>query len=162
MFRYLLKTAGLGILLSTAMQVVAQTEVIVKLKDNSEAKKYVVEEKGKLFFSNERLFLDQIASGAPVSFDLNSIQSVRFLPALSGNDLIFSDGGASFVYPNPATDNFFFANMSGENVVSVYTLDGALVLRQLYSQETGVSVAELPEGLYFVKVGNQTFKLEKK
>ena len=162
MLKYLLKSIVLGFFFTSSLGVMAQTEVLIRLKDDVNVKRYVVAEKGKISFTNEMLFVDQMASSALVAFDLNSIQSVKFLPATAGTEMVFSDGEGSFIYPNPATDCFYFANMEEKSSVSVYSLEGSLVLRQSYSPEIGIPVSGLPNGLYIVIVGNQTFKLEKK
>ena len=162
MLKYLLKSIVLGFFFSSSLGVMAQTEVLIRLKDDVNVKRYVVAEKGKISFTNEMLFVDQMASSALVAFDLNSIQSVKFLPATAGTEMVFSDGEGSFIYPNPATECFYFANMEEKSLVSVYSLEGSLVLRQSYSPEIGIPVSGLPNGLYIVIVGNQTFKLEKK
>ncbi|MBR4840956.1 MAG: T9SS type A sorting domain-containing protein [Paludibacteraceae bacterium] len=162
MLKYVLKSIVFGFLFASSLEVMAQTEVLIRLKDDANVRKYVVAEKGKISFTNDLLFVDQMASSALVSFDLNTIQSVKFLPATAGVDMVFSDGEGAFIFPNPATDNFYFANMEEKSLVSVYSLEGSLVLRQSYVPGIGIPVSGLPNGLYIVIVGNQTFKLEKK
>lgn len=162
MLKHLFKSVAIGVLFSSSLQAVAQTEVLIKLKDAGEEKKYVVEDKGKLSFSSTKLFIEQKASDAVVSYDLNSIRTVRFVQGTSGNETVFADGGGVFLYPNPATDVFYLANGEDGVMVNLYSVDGALLLRQKYVQEAGVSVSGLPDGLYIVEVANQMFKLEKR
>lgn len=162
MFKHLIKSVALGLLLFPSIQSMAQTEVQIRLKDADAVKQHVVENKGMLFFIDDRLYIAQKASSAPVIYDLNSIRSVRFVQSSSDNEEFFADGGAPFLYPNPATDNVYVANVYDSQMVDVFSVDGALVLRQKYVPEAGLSVAALPNGLYFVKLGSQTFKLEKK
>ena len=92
MLKYVLKSIVFGFLFASSLEVMAQTEVLIRLKDDANVRKYVVAEKGKISFTNDLLFVDQMASSALVSFDLNAIQSVKFLPATAGVDMVFSDG----------------------------------------------------------------------
>lgn len=163
MINRLLKSVVLGVLFASSFEAMAQTAVLVNLNGVDEEKKYVVEENGKIFFSDNKMFIEQMASNAPVSFDLSAIAKVRFQPASNvGVESIFSDGGELFLYPNPATDQVFLANVSEKTAVSIFSIDGALVKKAVCSQKNGISVADLSNGFYLVKAGNQTFKLEKK
>lgn len=51
-------------------------------------------------------------------------------------------------------------NIESESVISIYTIDGKLVLSSVYTGEN-ISVATLANGIYVVKVGEKSFKVVK-
>jgi len=53
------------------------------------------------------------------------------------------------VYPNPATDMIRFANVAENTIKEIYTLQGNKVMA---TTENNVSIANLPAGLYLIKV----------
>ncbi len=75
------------------------------------------------------------------------------------------DGGKAFVcYPNPATDFVSLKGLEPQAEVKVYSMVGTCVLR-VKADTSGLldlDVRHLSEGLYLVKAGSKTMKLEVK
>ncbi len=67
-------------------------------------------------------------------------------------------------YPNPATDFVSLKGLEPQAEVEVYSMAGVCVLRGKAdaSGSLDLDVRQLAEGLYLVKAGNKTMKLEVK
>lgn len=64
------------------------------------------------------------------------------------------------IYPNPATD---YIQINGSGVVSLYTTNGTTVYSNSnYQADTRIDLSQLPSGIYFVKINNQTQRFIKK
>jgi hypothetical protein len=59
------------------------------------------------------------------------------------------------MYPNPATDELFFNNLSSDYDVSIYDVKGRLVLHaQIDKSDNSISIESLKSGMYFVQFVN--------
>lgn len=57
------------------------------------------------------------------------------------------------MYPSPATDILYLENLPEESTVSVFNLNGKLLIQKSVDEENmKISVAELPQGLYVLKI----------
>lgn len=57
------------------------------------------------------------------------------------------------MFPNPATDILYLENLPEESTVSIFNLNGKLVIQKTAEEESmKISVAELPQGLYVLKI----------
>ncbi len=58
------------------------------------------------------------------------------------------------IYPNPATEGYFIVeSKSGNGSVTVYALNGNVILSQIITQTTQtIEIPELPNGIYLVKI----------
>lgn len=67
------------------------------------------------------------------------------------------------LYPNPVTNNFYIESTQDFEQVEIYTLQGRLI--KTFLPQENYNIAELPSGLYFVKVkgnrGSTTQKIVK-
>jgi hypothetical protein len=62
------------------------------------------------------------------------------------------------VFPNPAQNSITINNKASVSV-SIYSLSGSLMLTQAIKKEEPIDIGQLPNGLYFVAVGNRREKL---
>jgi len=63
------------------------------------------------------------------------------------------------IYPNPTTDFIIVQNKDNQqiNTLEIYSMDGKLVSRnEVNNMECKLSLANLTEGVYFVKVNSQS------
>ncbi|MBK3517133.1 T9SS type A sorting domain-containing protein [Carboxylicivirga marina] len=65
------------------------------------------------------------------------------------------------IYPNPATDILNITSAEEGSTIEVYGINGVLVKQAMVSNGL-ISVAELQDGIYFVKVGDLVTKLVKR
>ncbi len=87
------------------------------------------------------------------SFEYSPIRAINAVGTLTMN-----------VYPNPTTDYFVIqtANNTEKLNIEIYNLNGQVVKRQSGNANTVVSVGNLVQGTYVVKVNGQSLKLVKK
>lgn len=83
-------------------------------------------------------------------------RSVTFLLTDSGDDLVTAtpepSGTAEQVYPNPASDQFFFTPSRNENLVEISNLQGSVVFAQLVRPGERVEIKPgLSSGLYLLR-----------
>lgn len=120
--------------------------------------------------------------------DMATIQTVQFLgkdqtvlfntmgggqQAYSGvRSLVFSDFATPVqsvetnthisVYPNPTADALLIDGAAQGAPMSIYSLNGNLLLTQTANSGTNrIDVTSLPNGLYILRLGNETFKFTK-
>jgi hypothetical protein len=67
------------------------------------------------------------------------------------------------IYPNPADNKIYIRNANNStSKISIYRMDGAIVKRdQLLSDDNSIEINELPNGLYLLRINNQTLKFIK-
>ena len=71
-------------------------------------------------------------------------------------DVLYSDFK---IYPNPVKSVLFIETVVAENVISIYNLQGVLVIQQITSNViTKVNVSDLSSSVYFVEVANENGK----
>lgn len=118
----------------------------------------------KLTFVNNKLVINYI-SGTTDSFGLSTIGKLYFNPIANGieNQLLSETKKSMFIYPNPVNDVINLQNATeGNSTVSIYRMDGAMVLQtQISSESKSLNVTNLAKGIYLIRVNNQTLKFNK-
>lgn len=66
------------------------------------------------------------------------------------------------IYPNPVTDAFYVNGFKGNASVSVYSLNGKLLLSQKTAADVAIALDNLKSGVYMVKIKTQTSEACKK
>lgn len=136
----------------------AQTKVSIKLLSGNE-QIYFVDELGKITFSETNLVIDE-GDGQTASIELLAIQRIIFDADVNNTEL--EEQTDLMIYPNPTSAVLRIANRSGEKLnVSVYTLDGRMVLVNESITDNQIDVSRLSKGLYLIQVNGQTFKFSK-
>ena len=66
------------------------------------------------------------------------------------------------VYPNPTADMLIIDGVKAKQEIAIYSLNGAKVLSTQSQEGTNtLHVSDLPNGVYLLKLANETFKLIK-
>ncbi len=85
---------------------------------------------------------------------LANLGLVRYNPNATGTDEIEA-GEKIQIYPNPANDKLFINNLSPNSTISIYNLNGQLVLsRELSISE--IDISQLLPGVYSAKITSTT------
>ncbi|MDO5759753.1 MAG: T9SS type A sorting domain-containing protein [Bacteroidota bacterium] len=98
--------------------------------------------------------------GVFLYISIDDIQKIYFKNTLSLNDLSIEN--EIFVYPNPAKDYLkIFDNSPSKKQISLYSLDGKLILQSSVVNNESVDISFLEKGIYLLKCNGQTFKFSK-
>ena len=65
------------------------------------------------------------------------------------------------ISPNPTSNSFTISGINGFQQMNIYSIDGKLVKREIIDCGQSIDISELPQGLYYVNVNKQNFKLIK-
>ena len=87
-------------------------------------------------------------------------EEVTFTTAIGTGVNEMTDNSLS-IYPNPTTDGFNIKTIESAGVVTIYDLNGCLLLTKVLT-ETYINFSALQPGIYIVKVNEQVRRLIKK
>lgn len=143
---------SLGFLCSVFAQEVTFTIV----KTDGTTASYVMSTSSKIYYSDTQLFLD--SNGETVSYNLSSLRKAYFSEIQGVNE---TDNQQFAIYPNPAKDVLRINNISDNQEVIIYSINGAVVKRDIVSEDAAINVSDLRAGLYIIGVGNEFSKFIK-
>ncbi len=145
------------LLLLSSFSSIAQRNITIQYSDDDEIT-YSISQNSKLTFSNNDIIISQ-PSGEIYSFAIDNIRKIYFP---SGNSLseILPDNNIK-LYPNPSSNNISLSNINSKTSISIYNIQGELVLYEIIYQDKSINISNLSNGIYIVKVGNKEFKLVK-
>lgn len=110
-------------------------------------------------FSTGNLFMN-LKTGAPTSFALASVRSLKFLPPILGQKLVPQDQLFN-LFPNPVNDIFTLSLSglkSGNTLVEVVDLQGGVILQKTFNGESisdfSINLTTLQSGMYFCRCIN--------
>ncbi|MDP4277755.1 MAG: T9SS type A sorting domain-containing protein [Bacteroidota bacterium] len=115
---------------------------------------------GKITFQSSELmfhFQDGVLEPMPIS-------SVKRMTFTQQSSLPKADKTVTIsIYPNPATDYLIINNLPAKaSQVFIYSISGRLMLsRTLESTTEQLTVSQLPDGFYILKINDQAFKFSK-
>ena len=139
-------------------QSVIQTTDVTVVYNNAQSNT-TFENVTKFYFSNGNLM---IAQGAvETSIPTSTVQRLE-LAAVTHQDISEWGEDAIFVYPNPTSDKLFFSCKENQEVtVSVYTMNGQLLLSEQMNTSESLNVSSLAKGMYLIRINNQNYKFSK-
>ncbi len=133
------------------------TDLIVCAKDGTKTK-YALTEKPVITFSKTDLIVS--TKSVNVSYSLENFSHFTYenRNITSVENIL---GPSSF---NFSGDNLLFTNLSIDTSVSVYNLDGVLLISKLLAKNKNyaISLSDLCSGAYVVKVNKSTYKIVKR
>jgi len=75
-------------------------------------------------------------------------------PSTGIKELKGSDFSVS-LYPNPVTDGFYIETGENTVLISVFNLNGALMLSKQVIDKDFINISSLSQGVYLVKIANE-------
>lgn len=101
---------------------------------------------------------------ASVSFndDLQIIEknsTVNFDPSLLKT--ISDQKQVVVLYPNPVKNELYLKGITETTTYEIFSIDGKLLTKANYKSGTFINVANLPIGVYFIKINDQIIKFQK-
>lgn len=139
--------------LSTAF---AQEVTFTIVKTDGTSADYTMSSDSKIYYSDTQIFIK--SNGETVSYNLSELRKAYF----SVNDDVNEVDNQQFaIYPNPATDVLRINNLSDNQHVTIYSIDGKMVKKFTMSAESEINISDLQPGLYIIGVGNEFSKFIK-
>lgn len=139
--------------LSTAF---AQEVTFTIVKTDGTSADHVMSSDSKIYYSDTQIFIK--SNGETVSYNLSELRKAYF----SVNDDVNEVDNQQFaIYPNPATDVLRINNLSDNQHVTIYSIDGKMVKKFTMSAESEINISDLQLGLYIIGVGNEFSKFIK-
>ena len=134
------------------------TTIKTELK-NGEEKSFTLDETGQMSFSGRTLLLQKNETDKITSINLENVKNLYIINSeVSDVDQVSS--AKINVYPNPVAE---ILNIEADGVVDVQIIsaDGRVVMAKKVSHKEEINVNTLSAGIYWVKIGGSTFKIEK-
>lgn len=134
----------------------AQNVAFNIVKTDGTTASYVMSTDSKIYYSDTQLFLD--SNGETVSYNLSSLRKAYFSEV---QDVIETENQHITIYPNPTNDILRINNISDNQEVIIYSINGAMVKRDIVSEDATINVSDLRAGLYIIGAGNEFSKFIK-
>lgn len=134
------------------------TTVKTELKSGEE-NSYTLDETGQMSFSGRTLLLQKNETDKITSINLENVKNLYFINSeVSDVDQVSS--AKINVYPNPVAE---ILNIEADGIVDVQIIsaDSRVVMARKVSHKEEINVNTLSAGIYWVKIGSSTFKIEK-
>ena len=110
----------------------------------------------KIYYSDTQLFFDD--NGTTVSYNLSELRKAYFTAPQSTEEI---DNQQLAIYPNPAKDVLNIKNLADNQEVTIYSINGAVIMKTIVSGNAEINVSDLHPGMYVVSAGNLVSKFIK-
>lgn len=134
----------------------AQEVTFTIMKNNGTTADYVMSSDAKIYYSDTQLFLD--SNGETFTYNLSELRKAYFTIIDKVDEV---DNQQFSVYPNPTNDVLKIRNISDNQSVTIYSVDGKILKKIEVSDEAEINVSDLQPGLYIIGVGNEYSKFIK-
>ena len=134
----------------------AQNAAFNIVKTDGTTASYAMSTSSKIYYSDTQLFIN--SNGETISFDLSSLRKAYFSEIQDVNEI---ENQQFAIYPNPAKDVLRINNISDNQEVIIYSINGAVVKRDMVSEDAAINISDLRAGLYIIGVGNEFSKFIK-
>ncbi|MBP5574011.1 MAG: T9SS type A sorting domain-containing protein [Bacteroidales bacterium] len=155
--RFIILTALtlLWILPSLAQSVEVKTLVSLH---NGEEQLYVLDENDLLSFEGQQTLLITNL-GTTHRIPIDDIRKIEFVDITDTHE---SQTNTPFLYPNPVERYLILGNIEEGQTVSVYSLEGRLLLELKANANEPIDLGNLPSGLYILRILDKNLKLLKR
>ena len=136
--------------------VFAQEVTFTIMKTDGTTADYVMNSNAKIYYSDTQLFIDN--NGVTESYNLSELRKAYFTVV---DNIEETDNQQLAIYPNPVNDIVKISNISDNQLVTIYSVDGKIIKKISISDEAEINVSELQPGLYIIGVGNEFSKFIK-
>ena len=126
------------------------------MKTDGTTADYLMNSNAKIYYSDTQLFIDN--NGVTESYNLSELRKAYFTVV---DNIEETDNQQLAIYPNPVNDIVKISNISDNQLVTIYSVDGKIIKKISISDEAEINVSELQPGLYIIGVGNEFSKFIK-
>ena len=135
-----------------------QTEIqAVITRHNGDEQIYQLDENDRISFPNDEILVIT-QNGTDIQISISEIRKITFDEVLATAENEAKNIG---IFPNPASNSFTISGINGFQQMNIYSFDGKLVKREIIDCGQSIDITELPQGLYYVNINKQNFKLIK-
>ncbi|MCQ2304474.1 MAG: T9SS type A sorting domain-containing protein [Bacteroidales bacterium] len=129
---------------------------VITKADGSE-QVYELSESDRISFPNDEILVIT-QNGTDIQISISEIRKITFDEVLATAENEAKNIG---IFPNPANNSFTISGINGFQQMNIYSFDGKLVKREIIDCGQSIDITELPQGLYYVNINKQNFKLIK-
>lgn len=155
-FFFLTALTLLWLLPSHAQSVEVRTLLIM---NSGEEQFYVLSENDQLAFEGQETLLIT-NMGTTHRINIEDIRKIEFVDVTSTSEMTAAD--IPFFYPNPAERYIAIGNIENNQTVSVYSMEGRLLLEKKVSANEPIDLGNLPPGVYILRILDKNLKLLKR
>ena len=142
--------------LGFASLMIAQNVTFTIVKTDGVSTSYDMSSDAKIYYSDTQLFLK--SNGETVSYNLLELRKAYFTAPQDVEEVDYQE---LTIYPNPAKDVLRINNLTDNQLVTIYSINGAVVKKIIASGDTEIDISNLNAGIYIIGVGNEFSKFIK-
>ena len=145
------------ILIGLASSAIAQDEMIFNImKTDGSTTSILMNKDARIYYSDTQLlFFD---GNETVSVNLSEIRKAYFTAPQDVDEI---ENQQFSIYPNPAKDVLRINNISDNQEVRIYSINGAIIKKSVVSENAEINISDLNAGIYIIGVGNEFSKFIK-
>lgn len=138
----------------------AQSKVLQVTKTDNTVLKLEVSLINKVLFDDSTMIV-KMSDGSVNNIPISAIRSFR---VYSSTGIKMGKEDLPTIYPNPAKDHIYLANMGSElQTAAVYSTGGRLMLKRMISPvNNSLDIHSLKQGIYFLKLNGRMIKFIKR
>lgn len=145
------------VLLGFLSSAFAQDEVTFSiLKTDGSTTSFTMNRDARIYYSDTQLMF--FNGNETVSFNFSEIRKAYFT---SPQDVEEIDNQQFMVYPNPAKDVLRISGIAENQEVTIYSINGDVMMKLIASEGCEINISDLRTGLYIIGVGNEFSKFIK-
>ena len=134
----------------------AQDVTFYIVKSDGTTTSHAMSTSSKIYYSDTQLFFDD--NGTTVSYNLSELRKAYFSAPQSTEEI---ENQQLALYPNPVKDVLNIKNLADNQEVTIYSINGAVIMKTIVSGDAEINVSDLHPGMYVVSAGNLVSKFIK-
>ena len=134
----------------------AQDVTFYIVKTDGTTTSHAMSTNSKIYYSDTQLFFND--NGTTVSYNLSELRKAYFSAPQSTEEF---ENQQLALYPNPAKDVLNIKNLADNQEVTIYSINGAVIMKTIVSGDAEINVSDLHPGMYVVSAGNLVSKFIK-
>ena len=135
----------------------AQDEVIFTImKTDGSTTDFVMNKDARIYYSDTQLMF--FNGNNTVSVNFSEIRKAYFT---APQDVEEVENQQLTIYPNPAKDVLRISGIAENQEVTIYSINGAVMMKLIASEGCEINISDLRTGLYLIGVGNEFSKFVK-
>lgn len=142
--------------LGLASYCLAQDVTFYVVKNDGTTTSHAMSTSSKIYYSDTQLFFDY--NGTTVSYNLSELRKAYFA---APQDVEEVANQQLTMYPNPAKDVLNIMNLADNQEVTIYSMNGAVIMKTIVSGDAEINISELRPGMFVVSAGNLVAKFIK-